>query len=314
MEAKVVAEIMISMWIPRFGIPQMVISDRAKNFTGKILGTIYKALQVEVNLTAAYNPSANGLCEQVNRNISNLLRVMLEDGVDDWPKKLNILFSAYNATPQTSTGYSPNFLVYGRELVEPLDTLLYRDGIHGVKQQKVLVELEQRLALRRKALHTLAVKAEQRYEKVRTQIEESQPVEKFVVGEQVGFRAPDKGNKLKKAFEINHRVIKVLTTNSYVIKNMENGFERVVNVRKMRKIGKRVECEEPNTVTLHVPNTSEFTDEENDDSNPAGDDSALKEERQLPEENANEEESNAPCWGRRLRDRNKLSKPDRLQL
>ena len=124
MEARVVAEVILSAWIPRFGVPRTVISDRAKSFTGIVMKTIYGALQVDVNITAAYNPNANGLIEQTNRNISSLLMVMLEEGVEDWPKKLPIVFSAYNATPQCYTGHSPNFLVMGREIIEPLDLFL----------------------------------------------------------------------------------------------------------------------------------------------------------------------------------------------
>ena len=149
MEAAVVAEIIISSWIPRFGCPRVVISDRAKNFTGKVMRTIYQALQVDVNLTASYNPSANGLIEQVNRNISSLLMIALEETVEEWPKHLNLLFSAYNASPQTTTHYSPNFLVYGRELVEPLDLCLRMDAIKGRKQRQIVEELEQRLKIRR---------------------------------------------------------------------------------------------------------------------------------------------------------------------
>ena len=161
MEARCVSEIMLGSWIPRFGVPSVIISDRAKTFSGYVLRSIYKALQIEVRLTAAYNPMANGMCEQVNRNISSLLRVMLDDNVEDWPNKLNTLFSAYNASPQTSTGYSPNFIIYGRELIEPLDILLQTSGIRGVKENRVVDELQNRLHLRRKALEHLQAKFDQ---------------------------------------------------------------------------------------------------------------------------------------------------------
>ena len=167
MEAGVVAEIILSFWIPRFGIPRTIISDLAKTFAGKVLRTIYEALQIDINLTASYNPNANGLCEQVNRNISSLLRVMMDEGIEEWPKKLNVLFSAYNASPQTSTGYSPNYLIYGRELIEPLDTFIQHSNGKGTKERRVLAELEQRLRLRRKALEVLQLKFEEINEKVR---------------------------------------------------------------------------------------------------------------------------------------------------
>ena len=48
MEASLVSDVMLSSWIPRFGVPRVVISDRARNFTGKVMKTIYKALQVDM--------------------------------------------------------------------------------------------------------------------------------------------------------------------------------------------------------------------------------------------------------------------------
>ena len=237
MESRVVAEFMLSHWITKFGVPQIVISDRAPTFTGKVMSTIYKALQVEMRLTASYNPAANGLVEQVNRNISSLLMVMLEDGVSDWPKKLNILFSAYNASPQITTGYSPNYIVFGRELVEPVDLVLGSKGITGAKEKGVLEELKGRLKLRRRALELLELRFMKSNEKVVRSSMVKASGESFEVGEMVGFRVPQGPNKLFKSYEIDHQVIKKLGPSTYVIRSKTTGFERVVNVRKLRRVG-----------------------------------------------------------------------------
>ena len=305
MEASVVAEIIISAWIPRFGVPRTIISDRAKNFSGIVMKTIYKALQVDINLTAAYNPNANGLCEQVNRNITALLRILMDEGIDEWPKKLNILFSAYNATPQTSTGYSPNFLVYGRELIEPLDILLTGEGLTKRKEHQIFAELESRLALRRKALDVLALKFEERCKKV-SQLEGGKPVETYEVGEQVGFRAPGKGNKLKKSFEINHKVIKVLAPHTYVIRNMESGFERIVNVRKMRKIKIRQGELEVTPSKISMP-PSGFSEDETEEWETGIEELQARGDVDTDDKNGQQKQDEND-WRTRLRPRNDLRK------
>ena len=267
MEAKVVSEIVLSRWIPCFGVPRTVISDRARSFTGTVMRTVYKALEVDLQLTAAYNPSCNGLVEQVNRNISSLLMIMLEEGGDDWPKKLNLLFSAYNASPQSSTGYSPNFLVYGRELIEPIDLHINKDRVVDQKGKRVLVELCERLRLRRRALELLQLKFEELNLK---RVERSQgkaDVSKFEVGELVGFKAPPSSNKLCKYFEINHRVIKVISADTYVIKNEETGFERIINARKMRKLITDLRWNDRSKLGgVAQLGQSDFTDDEDDGS------------------------------------------------
>ena len=263
MEANLVAEIMISRWIPCFGVPRTVISDRARSFTGSVMKSVYGALEVDMQLTAAYNPSCNGLVEQVNRNISSLLMVMLEEGGGEWPKKLNLLFSAYNASPQTSTGYSPNFLVYGRELVEPIDIFLRKDRITNSKGRRVIAELEEQLRLRRCALELLQLKFEETNTKRVEQSKGIANVQKFQVGELVGFRAPPSSTKLCKYFEIDHRVIKIVSDS---IKNESTGYERIINARKLRKINTNLKWNDMSKLGVPHLIQSDFSDEENDNS------------------------------------------------
>ena len=266
MEAKVVAEIMISRWIPNFGVPRTVISDRAKSFTGTVMRTVYGALEVDMQLTAAYNPACNGLCEQVNRNISSLLFIMVEEGGDDWAKKINLLFSAYNASVQSSTGYSPNFLVYGRELIEPIDLHLNRQCPKDAKGRQVLEELEERLRLRRRALDLLQIRQEETNAKRAERSKGTANAPKFEIGELVGFRGPPSSTKLNKYYETDHRVIKKVSDDTYVIINDKTGYERIINVRKLRKINVNLKWNDIAKFQKLTPCVqSSFSDEDDDD-------------------------------------------------
>ena len=269
MEARVVSEIILTAWIPFFGVPRVIISDRAKYFTGKVMTAIFGALQVDMNLTASYNPQCNGLTEQINRNISNLLGVMLEEEVDEWPKHLKLLFSAYNSTPQCTTGISPNFVVFGRELVQPLDLILNTGAAVNAKSRNVVAELEERLQVRRKALDLLNLRFMEAQDKVRKEQSRKvrgRKVDKFEVGEIVGFRQPPRPNKLYKNYEINHKIIKIIGPATYIIENLDTGFQRVINVRKMRKVTEKegvVCCEAPGKSVF--PLSSELSDVSGDD-------------------------------------------------
>ena len=330
MEASLVADIILSQWIPRFGVPRVVISDRARSFTGKIMSTIYKALQVEMCLTASYNPNCNGLVEQMNRSISSLLMILIEDDVSEWPKKLPMVFSAYNASIQSTTGYSPNYLVYARDLIEPIDLILRKDGISGEKQTRTFMELEDRLALRRRALELLQLKQNQRNDKVREETLNKAKVDRFEIGDIVGFRAPPKPNKLFKSYEIHHKVVKILSPVTYIIKNTKTGFERTVNVRKLRRLkvrkGEIIPCE------TNDPGCSESSQsDENDDEEPrvevtqkdameesvTCDQEATEKREETRSARSTEKDVSSGTeivveWSRRLRKRDLLKKPDRL--
>ena len=49
---------------------------------------------------------------------------MATDKQKDWDQCLPFIAMAYRATPQASTGFSPNFLMFGRELAMPIDIML----------------------------------------------------------------------------------------------------------------------------------------------------------------------------------------------
>ena len=53
---------------------------------------------------------------------------------------------AYRGTPHESTGFSPNFVFYGRELFMPVDVLLRRpEGSKEVDELDYVLDLRERL-------------------------------------------------------------------------------------------------------------------------------------------------------------------------
>ena len=59
--------------------------------------------------------------ERFNRTLANLVRSYLQDCTDDWDVHIPILTSAYRSTVHPSTGFSPNYLMFGREVTTPVD-------------------------------------------------------------------------------------------------------------------------------------------------------------------------------------------------
>ena len=64
----------------------------------------------------------NGQTERMNRTIINILRTLLENYKSDW-RHVNKLTHAYNSTVNKTTGYSPHYLMFGREPIIPIDLL-----------------------------------------------------------------------------------------------------------------------------------------------------------------------------------------------
>ena len=71
-----------------------------------------------------YHPQINGLEEEQNKSLVNVLRVYCSRYMTDWDKGLPQVVGAYNSTQHSTTGISPFMMLTGRERATPL-TFLY---------------------------------------------------------------------------------------------------------------------------------------------------------------------------------------------
>ena len=66
-------------------------------------------------------PQTNGAVEAANKNIKRILKKVIEIS-QDWLEKLPFALWAYRTSFRTSTGAMPYSLVYGMEVVLPVET------------------------------------------------------------------------------------------------------------------------------------------------------------------------------------------------
>ena len=69
---------------------------------------------IQANLSTAYHPQTDGQTERINQEIEQYLRLFVNYRQDDWTEWLALAEFNYNDKVQSSTGYSPFFLNYGR--------------------------------------------------------------------------------------------------------------------------------------------------------------------------------------------------------
>ena len=75
---------------------------------------------VQHHESSEYRPQTNGAVEAANKNIKRILRRMVETS-RDWSEKLSLALRAYRTSFRTSTGATPYYLVYGMEVVFPIE-------------------------------------------------------------------------------------------------------------------------------------------------------------------------------------------------
>ncbi|GFO27726.1 Pol polyprotein [Plakobranchus ocellatus] len=74
---------------------------------------------VERMTSTPYYPQSNGMVERLNGSLQMMLNKLVEEKPDDCQA---VLF-ACREVPNTSTGYAPFKLIFGREVRGPIDVL-----------------------------------------------------------------------------------------------------------------------------------------------------------------------------------------------
>jgi ribosomal protein L21E len=69
--------------------------------------------------TSCYYPESNGVAERWHRTLHTGLSHLVNNSHTDWDLQLSFFLMGYRATPHTTTGYSPFYLLHGREMSLP---------------------------------------------------------------------------------------------------------------------------------------------------------------------------------------------------
>jgi hypothetical protein len=119
--ASVCADALIAGWIARFGVPEVIISDRGAQFTSDVWHVLCTRLSITHNTTTAYHPQSNGMVERFHRQLKDSLRARLAGS--DWLSHLPWVLLGLRAAPKEDLGVSSAELLYGSPLVLPGELL-----------------------------------------------------------------------------------------------------------------------------------------------------------------------------------------------
>jgi hypothetical protein len=129
-QSETIAQKLVLKFISRFGTPLEIHSDQGKNFESSLFAEICKLFEIKKTQTTSYKPCSNGIIEKFNGTLAKMIRSFVDKNATNWDLYIGILMAAYRSTPHPATGYSPNMLMFGREVVMPIQLLFPLPSSH----------------------------------------------------------------------------------------------------------------------------------------------------------------------------------------
>lgn len=111
-----IAGVLVSQYIARFGVPEMITTDQGTQFESKLFRDLAQLLGMERIRTTPYHPQSNGMVERLHRQLKASLRAT--DSVH-WSDSLPLVLLGIRTTVKQDLNHTPAEMLYGENLRLP---------------------------------------------------------------------------------------------------------------------------------------------------------------------------------------------------
>jgi transposase InsO family protein len=131
--------------IYRYGVSNNIITDNGTNFTSGEFQQFAKEFGIKIKYASVAHPRSNGQVKKANGLVCDGLKKRflrpLKCAVGVWVEELPSVLWSLRTTPNSSTGYTPFFLLFSAKMVLPMDMR------YGTPRVEAYVEEDTQIAL-----------------------------------------------------------------------------------------------------------------------------------------------------------------------
>ena len=124
-EAQTVAIRIVDEVFLRYSVPEQLHSDQGRQFESELLTKVCKLLNMRKTRTTPYHPQCDDLVERFNRTLLDMLATCSKEHPFNWEQHIHKACMADNTSIHPSTGFTPFYLMFGRQARLP-DDIMFR--------------------------------------------------------------------------------------------------------------------------------------------------------------------------------------------
>jgi hypothetical protein len=110
--------------IYRFGVHQTLTTDQGSSFMSHQFREFVESLKIKLLNSSPYYAQANGQAEASNKVLIKIIKKMIKDNPRKWHEKLSEVLWAHRTSRHGAMKVTPFELVYGQEVVLPVEVSL----------------------------------------------------------------------------------------------------------------------------------------------------------------------------------------------
>jgi hypothetical protein len=262
--APALARLFLNTVVRQHGMPERIISDRDPRFTAHFWRAFWTSLGSTLDMGAAYHPESDGQTENANKTLEIMLRSVVDFAQSDWDEHLAAAELAFNNSKNETTGFTPFYMVYGREARMPIDVALA--PLTKAADNPTAVEATTRW---REALQQAADNTAQQQRRQKKYADKSRRELRFAVGDRVLLSTEHlkligerkRARKLAERYIGPYRVKRVINANAYELELPASlKIHPVINISHLKEYRDGVQAFPDRPVRLTRPEPEALDD------------------------------------------------------
>jgi len=227
--AENIVHLLIDEIFPVHGSPLQIVTDNGKEQVNNAVKETLESLGIHHVKTSYYNPQGNGKVERFHKTMNDVISKKIREDVSTWDLYINQMLAAIRFHVNDSTQFSPFFLLYNRDPVLPLDSILKpRRKYAGEQFHKVALEqMHRSFLLVHKNLQTSKQKQNKYADRNSREVN-------FKVGDSVYLKNHRRTRKLDNKWTPYYRITEQTTPVSFVVRNQLTGKTTKAHARHLR--------------------------------------------------------------------------------